>query len=164
MCKLCQEGFYLTGNQCIETDLKIQNCRIYDTSKTCKECQSGYLVSISQKQCLPVETQNHCISYSLNKCTKCNQFSLRDNRIFLQDFLTEKSQDFSGINKYETFMYFQGSPIYYQEFCVRTTIPNCMEFENYKTCLKCETGYYLKNNTCRENPNNFISNCLKYKS
>ena len=55
MCEVCDTGFYLGGIKCIGVDLKIENCLEYKTSKTCKKCSKGFIVSINEKRCLPIE-------------------------------------------------------------------------------------------------------------
>ena len=37
--------------------------------------------------------------------------------------------------------------------CQKLTVENCDEHQDFKTCKKCTTGYYLnQSKTCTENP------------
>lgn len=47
---------------------------------------------------------------------------------------------------------------------MKTEVAYCKTFEDYRTCLECQSGFYLENNTCLTNPKNFIPNCKEYSN
>ena len=78
LCEVCAKDHYLKGALCDKVELSIEECLIYDSKNTCRECDEGFLVTLDQKNCRQILQVNECLSYSLNKCTECNQDSIVD--------------------------------------------------------------------------------------
>ena len=47
-CLECEEQFYMEANVCITVPLnnRVENCKLYQNSMFCKECELGYFLHI----------------------------------------------------------------------------------------------------------------------
>ena len=48
--------------------------------------------------------------------------------------------------------------------CQKILVENCIEYENYETCKKCSSSYYLDKGKCLVNPKSSIRNCKVYST
>ena len=185
ICLICETEFLLQNGKCVSyTKIDFCTTHIWSNEKNsilCKTCYFNYLLDKEQKNCLQIDIINNCEIYDLynekSNCNKCKQnFFLSSSK----DFCIQKIEnceehkcicDQCGLNSCQCDKnctkikincekckdkYFLNI---YNFKCEPGNINKCKIYKNINICGECESGYYLKNNSC------FVGNdqfCDKY--
>lgn len=157
-CQTCTQGYYAeTSVKC--TPVKtIDNCDVYDGSKTqtiCQICNRNYYLQSDINTCKRrVNFIDLCQEYELNedKCKKCqntnvNYLLTTDKLKCLQEVFKCSQYENSSIDTTALKCLACQDEYYWSLFenkCVKGTVGFCRVYENNKDdCLECINGYYL---------------------
>jgi hypothetical protein len=163
-CMICNTDFFLDGIDCKPVTNKIANCQFYVLANQCSICQDGYLIDFDSKTCTQV-AKNTCVNFSRIKCDKCNSAYIKNENLYFKEIFK-----FSSLVEKEVVLNLIASEdseeIKKQTICEKTTVDNCLEFENFKKCKVCKSGYFLIPETglCQIFPISVIANCMRYSS
>lgn len=147
ICKVCNEGYYLSQNICVKVITEIENCMYYSSDGVCLTCKNEFFLDVFTSSCQPVNVQN-CLEYiSVDICKKCKpNFILKysDNKI---------NCEYSAISGCEIAI---GGTINTCQKCEAgkalsnnkkscntpsVSIPNCQEYFTSDKCMVCDPGY-----------------------
>lgn len=172
VCQVCDTGYYMTLGECKPIKEAVSECLRYSTEDHCSVCNDGfYLItktsvagsgSITTTECVAVTEKENCQGYSLAQCDKCKT-NLIINRNYLNSGLFNLNflQTIYLKSAYSFQMEAKEGPV-----CVSPEDTFCANIKSSTgDCLKCMTGYYFdEQGMCIKNPEDAVSNCLKYNS
>ena len=159
-CRLCEPDHYLTGGLCEAVSNPIPNCIQYDQfGETCVKCNKGTFLYIDRLNCITLNSDPSCMSYSQITCKTCDKdYSFNQNayikEMFGSAFSSAKTQLFIS-------SYFNKDLNYVPEKCVLNTVKNCAKYYDFENCIYCKEGYDLEDNQCVLIGLKSHDNCLK---
>ncbi|KAL7722745.1 Serine-threonine protein kinase [Entamoeba marina] len=136
-CTRCDDGFYLTNNQCKECPTNCNLC----SSTACYQCADPYILSTDQQKCVDCsnsaeEECGYCqtgkyFNSSTGTCVSCS-----DNCVLC----TNQTMCYQCENKH-----------YLSSSGTCEPITNCATYStNEDSCLQCQDGFLLNNGACVE--------------
>ena len=158
LCVLCKPHFYLNGPDCSPVSVKIKNCLMYESEKTCLQCDN--IFRLQENKCVGFLPVRGCQIHRNLVCDRCKSGYhlgvIKKTEILLNDhfFQTILESDFSDSH---------WAPDNKIPFCQKNIIPKCLKYENSEKCLKCETGNFVtREYQCQPNPKPSFAKCERY--
>lgn len=155
-CNGCGDGFYISNGACVQANVTVANCQRYSANGVCSLCASGYVQSLDTLTCVAASASN-CLAYSFFACSACSSGYFYNQNLYFTSFVPSLDlNSVFGISRRATPQQLN--------VCQQVNVTNCAVILNAFTCQTCNTGYYLANGLCVQNPPPIIPNCATYSS
>lgn len=169
-CLICTGEFYYSNKACVDVKNKINNCAEYISDGKCLTCQSGFFLSseiistnttVTQNSCVPA-ADLHCQEQGSILCKQC----AAGFRFYKNTYLFQlKTMSLSSLRKTSLSTQSKSTGSSAFSSCAQANIPNCVTYEEFDRCSKCETGYFVNEiYQCELMPEEAIDNCFEYYS
>ena len=169
-CSKCTKDYFVYNGLCYP-EPRISDCQDLQISDglICNSCISGFhqvRYTFNQLVCLKINEIPNCEVQDKENCTKCKErFYLRDGKCLPRKYASLNNCAALKMDKDECKYCNHGYHLDSNKDCVRITegILGCKEYKSASTCIKCKTGYYMKNGICKFYGNS-IEGCITYNN
>ncbi|EAR81858.2 zinc finger lsd1 subclass family protein (macronuclear) [Tetrahymena thermophila SB210] len=149
-CLSCDDGFYLTNDQCIQCQFPCLTCQ--NQSNNCQSCSVNYILDTLNNQCQPIcdQTCKSCLlPLNSSSCLSCYEGFFFSNNQCLPCIPPCQTCQNSQKNCLSCEIGYNYNPLtnYCDPICDQTC-QSCSLPYNKNACLSCFDGNFLLNNQC----------------